>query len=244
MKQLACQSIAIGAFVDNELSGAERVRVAHHLTTCSPCAAEAEELRRLGSSLRDAAAEVPSTHELAGLADGVVSRIRAENQQSWGVFFNHVFDGWRWVLAGSGALAAGLSSVAFVLVLLQFGPAPERRDSLMALIQALESAPPPPTAFATTVGDEDNQALMLVDPGADLRSMQLALVSALSDTLTREGKSIDVQTMSTAQRALAEALSARLDRMRTSDIGGSTSSLRFNTIRLLTTTNVSARGLD
>jgi hypothetical protein len=241
MKQLACQSIAIGAFVDNELSGAERLRVAQHLDACVPCASEADDLRRLGASLRESAAATPLTDDLAGLADGVVGRIRAEKAQSWGVFVDRVFDGWHWVLAGSGALAAGLSSVAFVLALLQFGPAPSRRDSLAALIQSLDSAPPAPVQWATTVGDGQ---LVFADSGADLRSTQQALVSALGDTLTRRGKSIDLLTMSADQRALAEALFDRLDRMRTSDFGGSTNSIRFNTIRLLTSTSVTAHGLD
>jgi len=244
MKQLACQSIAIGAFVDNELSGAERLRVAQHLDACVPCASEADDLRRLGSSLRESAAAIPATDALAGLADGVVSRIRAEQAQSWGVFVDRVFDGWHWVLAGSGALAAGLSSVAFVLALLQFGPAPSRRDSLAALIQSLDSASPAAASWATTVGDDHNQQLVFMDSGTDLRSTQQALVSALGDTLTRRGKSIDLFTMSADQRALAEALFARLDRMRTSDIGGSTNSIRFNTIRLLTSTSVTAHGLN
>jgi len=240
MKPLACQSLAIGAFVDNELSGAERLRVAQHLESCAPCATEAEDLRRLGASLRESAAAIPATHELAGLADGVVSRIRAEQAQSWSVFVDRVFDGWRWVLAGSGALAAGLSSVAFVLVLLQFGPAPERRDSLAALIETLESAPPPAAPWATAVGDQ----LVFAGSGDDLRSTQQALAGALEDTLTRKGKAIDMHSMTAEQRDLAETLFIQLDKMRTNDGGGSTSYIRFNTIRLLTSTSVIARGLD
>jgi hypothetical protein len=133
-------------------------------------------------------------------------------------------------------------SVAFVLALLQFGPAPARRDSLAALIQTLKSTPPPPEPWATAVGDQ----LVFADSGADLRSTQLALAGALEHTLTRTGKAIDVHSMTAEQRALVETLFIQLDRMRsnTSDAGGSSSYIRFNSIRLLTSTSVSAHGLD
>jgi anti-sigma factor RsiW len=42
----------LGAFLDGELSGAERVFVSEHLTECPRCAEEHHEIRDLGEMLR------------------------------------------------------------------------------------------------------------------------------------------------------------------------------------------------
>ena len=42
----------VGAYVDGELSGAERQAMAEHIASCPTCAAEADALRRVGEQLR------------------------------------------------------------------------------------------------------------------------------------------------------------------------------------------------
>jgi putative zinc finger protein len=238
-----CRTYPIGAFVDGELAGVEMLRVSQHLETCQHCADEAGALRAVGLHLREASAADPGSPELDGLAGGIVSRIRAEQAQSWAALVDRAFDGWHWFLAGAGALTAGIASIAFVAAILEFGPAPDRRDSLAALIVKLNAPEQPAAAWATTVGDDYNQQLVFVDPGSDLGSMQRELVGALNDALGRQGQSIDVHAMPEYDRLYATALFDRMNRLRATDQPGSNNPLRLSGIRLLTSTGVTAKGL-
>jgi len=129
----------LDAFVDGELRGVDRLAVAQHLETCAECANEEQELRGIGNLLRDHAVTAPRV-DLSGLSGGVVSRVRAEQAQSWRVLMARAVEDWHWALVGAGSLTAGAFSILFVSALLWWGPAPSRPDSLEALLNNL-SAP-------------------------------------------------------------------------------------------------------
>jgi len=99
---------SLGAYVDDELPGAERMLVSEHLEDCDHCARELESLSGIGQALRLGSKGAHADHMLAGLASGVTSRIRAEKSQSWTATWNRIFDDWHWVGIGAGAVAGAL----------------------------------------------------------------------------------------------------------------------------------------
>jgi hypothetical protein len=118
----------LAAYVDGELSGAQRLLLASHLHVCRSCQAEAGELRTLGEVLREAVAGQPvPLDDLRGLAGGVISRIGAENAQSWTARWSRAFDDWRWVAIGSGACSAAFVLVTMVFAIL-YSPTTQARQ--------------------------------------------------------------------------------------------------------------------
>ena len=139
MTTVACKAVhsQFNEFVDGELAGAEMLRVSQHLETCVTCADAVAGLRGLGAVLREAASVEAAVPPMLGLAGGVVSRIAAEESQSWRGIFRRGVDDWHWVIVGGGSVAATFISVVFAAALLLFGPVPVREDSLSALISNL-----------------------------------------------------------------------------------------------------------
>ena len=116
-------------FVDGELEAATRGVVSRHLRTCDACGEQEQELRQIGAWLRASALAAPRV-DLTGLSAGVISRVGAEQAQSWQAGFGRAFEDWHWPLAGIGALVSGAALILFVSDLLWFGTSPSRSDSL------------------------------------------------------------------------------------------------------------------
>lgn len=261
MKTRDCRNQNLGAFVDGELSGAERLRVSHHLAACSNCAAEAEALGTLGDVLRAGAVTTdPAPGAFDGLAGGVISRVRAERAQSWRGFVERLLDDWHYAIVGSGAVAAAFVSIAFVSVMLEFGPAPERDDSLAALIANLNS--PAGTLFveATPIGGKDHNSmlmqvgneLIMPDESFGAGSVPVVLryvseqefVGALSDAMTRDGRLLELRSMTEQQRRYTEGLLDAIGRMRSGQTAfSSAGSLNVHSVWLVTNTGVTAKGI-
>lgn len=118
---------ALAAYVDGELGGAERLRVSAHLAQCVECASEDAALRDLGDMLRGSVAPVPPPDVLAGLASGVVSRISAEDRQSWRSRLGVLFEDWHWLAVGSGACSGAFVSALLVFAML-YSPTTQARQ--------------------------------------------------------------------------------------------------------------------
>lgn len=259
MKPAACRRQKLGAFVDGELSGAERLRVSQHLAACPSCSAEATALGSLGDVLRLAAADAPAPPELDGLAGGVISRVRAERAESWRGFVERLVDDWHYALVGFGSVSAAFVMIAFVSVMLEFGPIPERDDSLAALISNLNS--PAGTLFveATPLGKDQHSMLMLVNndlvmpddslPGGVVPMVvryvsEQEIVGALSEAMTRDGRLLELRSMSVQQRRYTESLLDTIGRMRSGQPAySSTGSLNVHSLWLVTNTGVTAKGI-
>jgi len=209
----------LDAFIDGELGGAQRLRVADHLSRCGVCATEARAIRSLGDDLRTGTT-IEHPAELSGLAGGVISRIRAEQAQSWRAVMNRALEDWHWVLVGAGSLAAGCLSVMFLSALLWFG-APARDDSLEALLNNLGTPAGTLIMLASPVGKNQGSLVMQYDPtamgpenGAGISvptgfsdPTGLELVQALADVMVmRDGRMTDLRAMSQLNRKRAEAL--------------------------------------
>jgi hypothetical protein len=129
------------AFADGELRGSMLRSVSQHVESCGRCAAAIAEISELGNLLRrgvDLEAEPP---DLAGLADGVVSRVRAEDHESWRGLLERATDDLHWVMVGVGSVAAAFMSALVVSVVVQSGVG-QRADSLAAMLNTLATAPP------------------------------------------------------------------------------------------------------
>ena len=116
----ACMNIvrSLGAYVDDELPGVERLMVSEHLEDCHNCSRELESLSGIGHAMRLGAKGDGVDHMLAGLASGVTSRIRAEQAQSWRATWNRIFDDWHWVGVGLGSVAGALMTLVLASAML------------------------------------------------------------------------------------------------------------------------------
>jgi anti-sigma factor RsiW len=235
----------LGAFVDGELPGAEMLRVREHLDLCPSCSAAAEDINTLGDVLRDGlkADQAPA---MPGLASGVVSRVRAEQSASWRGLLERAIEDWHWAIVGLGSVTATSLTTVLVGVVLWFGPAPERTDSLAAMLSELNASD---TAFMVRSVDEnwDQMAWRVADGGRPMFASadfvvrgaffpgmsEMDLVAALADAVTRKGRLIELRSMHERDRVYTEMLLERIKDNFTTP----------TEVRLITSTTVSAKGL-
>jgi len=97
-------------FVDLELPMAEQVMLESHLRWCDTCAARVEDIRLIGAALRLGSA-APSVHAedagaLAAIQSEVLTRIRAERDQSLPARFHELFADMHFMWPALGATAA------------------------------------------------------------------------------------------------------------------------------------------
>jgi hypothetical protein len=140
---------------------------------------------------------------------------------------------------------------------LHFGPAPEREDSVSALLsnrdwQVLNSPQGTLYVWATPIRasewrialtSRERMEAARVDPEsvANLTTEQ-DLVSALGDTLVRPGQPIDVQSMTPAMRSLAAALFFKLNNLQpTLSVGGDARGPVYR-MQFVTNTEVTPKG--
>jgi hypothetical protein len=212
MRPASCDVRALlGAFVDGELPGVERLRVSTHLDTCEDCTRELDEITSVGGALRHAAAHRQAP-ELSGLAAGVVARVRAESAQSWRGLLDRAVQDWRWALVGAGSLAATFVSTLLVSAIVWEGPARQKDDSLAARMRNLGSNS---GVMMVVARDQDGplQAMMFDNgrPQASappFRPSTEVFLAKLADVMTRIGSNTNMAaaSMAEADRLEAQAL--------------------------------------
>jgi hypothetical protein len=184
-------------FVDGELVMADQVALESHLRWCRPCAARVEDMRLIGASMRVA---VPSlapddTRALAAIQSGVLTRIRAEREQSFAVRVRGMFDDMRLLWPAVGATAALVGCLFASLSVLQAATA-ENPESLAAMIERLDR-PAAPMLPPANPGSDQNpmrldgrvsfpRALNTVSAFDSMPEDEVAI--ALSAVVTREGR--------------------------------------------------------
>jgi hypothetical protein len=132
----------LNAFVDGELRGETLRGVSQHVETCASCSETIGEIGQLGNLLRGGLAFQAEPPDLAGLADGVVSRIRAEEHESWRGIFERATEDLHWVMVGVGSVVAAFISALVVSFVVQSGMGGQRGDSLAAMLNTLATTPP------------------------------------------------------------------------------------------------------
>jgi hypothetical protein len=243
----------LDAFSDGELRGDDLRRVSEHVGSCRYCTDELHARAAVGESVRGAlgisAVAVP-----AGLASGVVARVRAESALSWRAMLNRAVEDWHWAIVGGGAVSATFASALFCSALLVFGTAAPQADSLSAIgTRLLES---PGVMYAEVAPEGPGQRdLMLVqlatsaEPSEPYPSVftqdrddeERLMVNALFETLTRAG---GWASMSADTRKQTEWLLNNIMRLRGGEPAvGPYGALRVYRLHLITNTEVTAKGL-
>lgn len=146
MKHMLCASVSrvLEAYHDGELPIEEQIAVESHVSECALCVSQAKSLRMLRDALRASADTTPDEQvspaqieaRLNGMAAAVVSRVKAERQQSLPVRVARAFEDMHLVWAALAATTATATCAAVVAGVLYFAPR-ERDDSLAGLMAAL-----------------------------------------------------------------------------------------------------------
>ncbi len=190
----------LNAFADGELRGDVLREVSTHLESCATCSTSIEEISQLGSLLRGAASTQADAPDLSGLADGVVSRIRAEEHESWRGVLDRATDDLHWVMVGVGSVAAALISALVVSAVVQSGVG-SRGDSLAAMLNTLATPPP---ALGRSTGMPGDLAALGID------DLQLASIVEVND----DGHVSHLKMLSNLDERDAAILLTELRRMR------------------------------
>jgi hypothetical protein len=138
---LGCETARelLQAFVDGELSVDDQISVESHLRWCRTCSAHVEDLQVIGESIRLHAVTYHSENDsrrLSALQAGVLSRVRAEHEQSFPMQVRALFQDLHLFWAGLGATAAVLLCLSAAVGVLH-AATDERPDSLAGVIQSL-----------------------------------------------------------------------------------------------------------
>ena len=191
MTLLTCAAVRrrLACFHDRELPVRELIAIEAHVGECPPCARELAVLKRLGDGLRLAAAPSPAD-DWAGLAPGVIGRMRAEASESISARARRLFEDMHLVWIGLASTTATFLCGAFVAGMLHFAPA-ERRDSMAGVIAVMAA----PSGSDLNPARLDGRIRVPSLPENGVVSATLAsklsdddLVLALSAVVTREGR--------------------------------------------------------
>ena len=197
MTLLTCAAVRrrLPAFYDRELPIRDLIAIETHVTDCPPCATELRSFHSVGDALRLAAAPGPAD-DWTGLRSAVISRMRAEEHESWTARTTRMFDDLHLVWIGLAATVATFLCGAVALSALHFA-SPDRDDSLRSMI-ALVSAP-----AGSDLNPIRNDHFLQVPsvPDGPIQAMLAQpithdeLVLALSAVVTREGRVSSVEVL-------------------------------------------------
>lgn len=258
MTTVPCRSVrkSLGAFLDGELTGAQRLVVSHHLEACADCRGQADAVGDLGELLRLGASHAAPVSELGGLAGGVISRVRAEQAQSWKALFERGIEDWHWVIVAAGSVTATCVSALLVSLLVLLASGRERDDSLAALLNNLGTpagtlyvlAAPAGTDGDPTVMQFDNDGLAVlasgVMPAQFAAPSESDLVQALDSSLVSpDGRVTDIRRMSATERLYTDSLVDQISRLRLSPPRAAAGRLTIRKIGLVAMTSVTAKAL-
>lgn len=127
-------------FVDGELAIDEQVAVESHLRWCRTCAARVEDLQLIGESIRvgSSATQVAAqdARAVSVLQASVLIRVRAEEEQSFGVRFRELFADMRLLWPALGASCAVVLCVAVAWGVL-YSASIDRPESLATMLDTL-----------------------------------------------------------------------------------------------------------
>ena len=252
-----CDSVRdnLDAFADGELRGDDLRYVSQHVDACRRCTEEIEVRRSVGGLIRQSAAHWHQMPAAAGLASGVVTRVRAESSLSWRAMFSRAVEDWQWVIVGGGAVALTFVSTVLCTALVLVGTVAPREDSLSALVTNLKSSPGAMYAEVGRQGSKGDHTMLVqletsAEPSGTLPAVlsrdgeERWLVDALAETLGGGGPLVQLASMSVADRKKAEWLLDNITRVRSVEpAGGPLSALKVYRLHLVTNTEVTAKGL-
>jgi hypothetical protein len=203
----ACLNVvrSLEAYIDDELRGAERLKVSEHLEGCDHCTRELLSISEIGQALRLGAGNVNDDRMLAGLASGVTSRIAAERSQSWRATWNRIFDDWHWVGVGLGSVAGALTTLLMASAMLVTSITQLEQMNARAGTLYLIALPqdgrglPIMLEFEQTLGESRPDTRVAMPASLGWQAAQ-ALVSALDEKLVNSGRPASLRHLSKADR--------------------------------------------
>lgn len=252
---LGCEIVRemLPGLVDGELLIQDQVAVESHLRWCRTCAAHMEDLRVIGDSIRLGGMTSHSEHEsreLAALQAAVLSRVRAEQEQSFASQVRLLFDDLHLLWAGLGASAAVLVCLFGTMSVLH-AASEERPDSLKGVLQSM--ANPGSDRNPMRLDGRMIQVPRALDDSPALESGEDEAVFALAAVITREGRIANYEVL-VKERENAETawdVTSLLDRVARSrfapaEQGVARAPVAVNMVWLLARTTVrgTARALD
>ena len=167
---LTCASVQrrLQGFHDRELPVRELIAVESHLADCPPCAKDLRALTLIGDALRFAAAPPPAD-DWTGVQPGVISRMRAEDNESIPARARRFLDDVHLVWIALASATATVVLAGSILSILATRPG--RDDSMAAVFTMLGAKP----------GSNLNPAPL------DGRGLDLGPTPVLVPTVPREG---------------------------------------------------------
>jgi Putative zinc-finger len=250
MTLLTCAAVRrrLEAFYDRELPVGELIAFEHHIKDCADCGSELQELAGIGTALRVGAAPGPAD-DWAGLASGVVERLRAEDQESLRARAARLFEDMHLIWIGLASTTATFLCGAIALGTLHLGASPERHDSIAGVL-AVMAAPPGsdlnparldlryqfPSIPQGGVVQRTLENNVLADSGADDMMLTLAAV------VTREGGVADLRELTNDphRRRVTSILDAISQaRLQPAELGGSP--VAVNLVWILAQTTVKGK---
>lgn len=228
-------------FVDAELPMAAQIDLEAHLRWCDVCAARVEDLQTIGAGLRTASA-APGGHPederaLAVLQSEVLTRIRAEHDQSWTVRVRDLCADMRFFWPALGATAA----VALCLAAATAVNRVMRAEYPLSMADRLSALANPGSDRHPVPLDAGMLAPRPIGDGSSLERLPAdEAVFALAAVVTREGRIANFELLGPDESAhVAELLEAvrqsRFTPARTPD-----GAVAVNMVWLLTRTTVKA----
>jgi hypothetical protein len=197
MTLLTCQAVRrrLPAFHDRELPVPELIEIEAHVSDCAQCTHELHTLQHVGDAIRLVSAPAPA-EDWTGLQPGVISRMRAEDHESWSAWTARLFDDMHLVWIALASTAATFLCGAVALSALHFA-SPDRADSLASVIEVISVQVP------SVPGEGPIEAMLAQPVSRD------ELMLALSAVVTREGR-VEELSVLTSERSPTE-LSPILD---------------------------------
>lgn len=199
MIRLSCLTVRhrLAAFYDGEVTIDEQVNIEGHLRECRSCNAEATQYRLVGDSLREAAATrtaAPGT--LDGLAQTVVSRLKAEREESMSGQVSRMFEDLHLVWAMLGATGSTVACLALIVGIFYFAASRERPDSIAGLLAAAVEVP---GSNARPVVIDEQMVLPRANPDELPAIMREDAVFVVAAMLTREGRISNPELLDAAE---------------------------------------------
>jgi hypothetical protein len=198
MTLLTCSAVRrrLAAFHDRELPVHELIAVEGHVNNCPPCAEDLSEIEQVGAALRLAAARGPAD-DWAGLAPGVISRMRAEANESLSARAHRLFEDMHLVWIALASTAGTFLCGAAVAGMLHFA-SEERTDSMAGVIAVMAA----PAGSDLNPARLDGRIRVPSLPQDGMVSAALAnkassdeMVLTLSAVVTREGRVAGVSVL-------------------------------------------------
>lgn len=244
----------LDAFADGELRGDELRAVAQHVESCLRCTEEVEARRIVGTLIRDSSGYWQHAPAPAGLASGVVTRVRAERALSWRAVLNRAVEDWHWVIVGGGAVTATFVSMLLCSALVLVGTTRPSAESLSALGINISTSPGAMYAEVSRSGAPGDGVLLvqletsaapsgMLPPVLTREAEERQLVNLLALTLDGGGP-LRLNALPEQARRQAEWLLDNITRVRRVEpTEGPLNTLTVYRLHLVTNTEVTAKGL-